>query len=60
MTTLGLLQYIGPSIQFVLGVWVFHEPFTPARFAGFALIWIALLVYTFDGWRVTRRIAAAA
>jgi chloramphenicol-sensitive protein RarD len=60
MTTLGLLQYIGPSIQFVLGVWVFHEPFTPARFAGFALIWIALLVYTFDGWRVTRRVAAAA
>lgn len=60
MTTLGLLQYIGPSIQFVLGVWVFHEPFTPARFAGFALIWIALLVYTLDGWRVTRRAAAAA
>jgi chloramphenicol-sensitive protein RarD len=60
MTTLGLLQYIGPSIQFVLGVWVFHEPFTPARFAGFALIWVALLVYTFDGWRVTRRVAAAA
>jgi len=57
MTTLGLLQYIGPSIQFVLGVWVFHEPFTPARFAGFALIWIALLVYSLDGWRVTRRAA---
>jgi len=60
MTTLGLLQYIGPSIQFVLGVWVFHEPFTPARFAGFALIWIALLVYSLDGWRVTRRAAAPA
>ena len=60
MTTLGLLQYIGPSIQFVLGVWVFHEPFTPARLAGFALIWIALLVYSADGWRVTRRAAAAA
>jgi chloramphenicol-sensitive protein RarD len=60
MTTLGLLQYIGPSIQFVLGVWVFHEPFTPARFAGFALIWLALIVYSADGWRVTRRAAAAA
>jgi len=60
MTTLGLLQYIGPSIQFVLGVWVFHEPFTPARLAGFALIWIALLIYSADGWRVTRRAAAAA
>jgi len=60
MTTLGLLQYIGPSIQFVLGVWVFHEPFTPARMAGFALIWLALIVYSADGWRVTRRAAAPA
>lgn len=60
MTTLGLLQYIGPSIQFVLGVWVFHEPFTPARMAGFALIWLALIVYSADGWRVTRSAAAAA
>ena len=60
MTTLGLLQYIGPSIQFVLGVWVFHEAFTPARLAGFALIWLALVVYSLDGWRVTRRAAAAA
>ena len=55
LTTLGLLQYIGPSIQFVLGLWVFHEPFTPARLAGFAMIWIALLVYTADGWAVGRR-----
>ncbi len=60
MTTLGLLQYIGPSIQFLLGVWVFREPFTPARMAGFALIWLALIVYSADGWRVTRRTAAPA
>jgi len=60
MTTLGLLQYIGPSIQFALGVWVFHEPFTRARMAGFALIWLALIVYSADGWRVTRRAAAPA
>ncbi|HKX39758.1 MAG TPA: EamA family transporter RarD [Burkholderiaceae bacterium] len=60
MTTLGLLQYIGPSIQFVLGVWVFQEPFTPGRLTGFALIWLALIVYSLDGWRVTRSAAAAA
>jgi chloramphenicol-sensitive protein RarD len=60
MTTLGLLQYIGPSIQFVLGVWVFHEPFTPARLAGFGLIWLALLVYSADGWAISRRVAAPA
>lgn len=60
MTTLGLMQYIGPSIQFVLGLWVFHEPFTTTRLAGFALIWFALAVYSVDGWRVARRSAAPA
>lgn len=60
MTTLGLLQYIGPTIQFVLGVWLFAEPFGGARLAGFALIWAALLVYSADGWRVARRSVAAA
>jgi len=60
MTTLGLLQYIGPSIQFVLGVWIFREPFTPARLIGFGLIWLALVVYSLDGWRVGRLASAAA
>jgi chloramphenicol-sensitive protein RarD len=60
MTTLGLLQYIGPSIQFVLGVWLFGEPFGGVRLVGFALIWTALLLYSADGWRVARRSAAAA
>ncbi|MCW5663274.1 MAG: EamA family transporter RarD [Piscinibacter sp.] len=58
MTTLGLLQYIGPSIQFVLGVWLFGEPFGGSRLAGFVLIWAALLLYSADGWRVARRAAA--
>lgn len=60
MTTLGLLQYIGPTIQFVLGVWLFGEPFGGHRLAGFALIWAALLIYSADGWRVARRTAPAA
>jgi chloramphenicol-sensitive protein RarD len=51
MSTLGLLQYLGPSLQLMLGVWLFHEPFTPARMVGFGLIWLALLVYSIDGWR---------
>lgn len=55
MTTLGLLQYIGPTLQLGLGVWIFGEPFDPARLLGFALIWAALLVYTVDGWRASRR-----
>ena len=58
MTTLGLLQYLGPTIQFGLGVWLFHEPFTAQRLVGFALIWGALLLYSVDGWRASRLAAA--
>lgn len=58
MTTLGLLQYIGPSIQFALGVWLFDEPFGGQRLVGFLLIWSALLVYSLDGLRLTRRVPA--
>ena len=60
MTTLGLLQYIGPSIQFALGVWLFNEPFGGQRLAGFGLIWAALLLYSADGWRSARRAVPAA
>lgn len=50
MATLGVLQYIGPTIQFALGVWLFHEPFAGPRLIGFALIWLALVIYTAEGW----------
>jgi len=51
LTTLGVFQYLSPTIQFLLGIWLFKEPFDSARFAGFALIWVALALYTSDGWR---------
>lgn len=60
MATLGIVQYLGPSIQFVIGVWVFDEPFSAARFTGFAFIWLALVIYTLDGWQVSRRFGRAA
>jgi chloramphenicol-sensitive protein RarD len=50
LATLGILQYISPTLQFALGVWVFHEPFQMARLAGFVLIWAALAVYSVEGW----------
>lgn len=51
-STIGVLQYIGPSLQLACGVLVFGEPFDLARASGFALIWAALLVYAGDGlWR---------
>lgn len=55
LSTMGILQYISPSLQFALGVWVFHEAFAPARLVGFALIWTALAVYSLEGWRFSRR-----
>ncbi|MFZ2857746.1 EamA family transporter RarD [Acidovorax sp.] len=54
LATMGILQYISPSLQFALGVWLFHEAFDPARLAGFALIWAALVVYTLEGWHARR------
>jgi chloramphenicol-sensitive protein RarD len=47
-----MLQYIGPSLQLLLGVWLYREPFGGARLAGFALIWAALALYSAEGlWR---------
>ncbi|MEK8048026.1 EamA family transporter RarD [Ideonella margarita] len=57
--TLGLLQYLGPSLQFALGVWVFHEPLHHNRLAGFALIWMALLIYSGETlWRLRQNNAS--
>ncbi len=59
-TTLGLLQYIAPTVQFAIGVWVYHEPVTPERAAAFALIWCGLAVYTADNVWNQRRVTAPA
>lgn len=59
LTALGILQYIAPVLQFGLGVVVFREPMPPARLAGFALVWLALLVFTTDAIRRTRVRTAA-
>jgi chloramphenicol-sensitive protein RarD len=52
LSTVGLVQYIGPTLQFLLGVLVFKEAFTIERGIGFLFIWTALAVYAADGlWR---------
>jgi chloramphenicol-sensitive protein RarD len=55
MTTLGLLNYLTPVIQFLLGTAVFHEHMSPVRWAGFALVWLALAVFTTDSLTNHRR-----
>ncbi|GAA1736442.1 EamA family transporter RarD [Luedemannella helvata] len=51
LSTIGLLQYLAPILQFGIGVLIFKEPMPPARLAGFALVWLALIVFTWDGIR---------
>ncbi|WP_326561427.1 EamA family transporter RarD [Micromonospora sp. NBC_01796] len=60
LTSLGVLQYTAPILQLGLGVLVFHEPMPPARLAGFALVWLALIVFTVDAVRNARRPARSA
>jgi chloramphenicol-sensitive protein RarD len=55
LTTLGLLQYLAPSLQLLIGVLVFGEPFGRDRALAFALIWTALALYWLEGvWRARR------
>lgn len=48
LATLGMVQYVSPTLQLLLGVWVFHEPFDSRRLLGFVLIWSALLLVSAD------------
>ncbi len=56
LSTLGILQYLAPTIQFLLGIFLYNEPFTMQRFVGFSLIWLALLVYSMEGVRNGRKL----
>lgn len=58
LSILGLLQYLSPTLQFLLGVWLFKEAFTADRLVGFALIWAALALFAGEG--LLRRQAAPA
>jgi chloramphenicol-sensitive protein RarD len=60
LVTLGVLQYLAPTIQFVLGTAVRHEPVTPATLAGFLLVWAALIAFTWDLLGERRRTSRAA
>jgi chloramphenicol-sensitive protein RarD len=49
LSTLGILQYIAPTMQFLIGVIIYGEPFTRSRLIGFSIIWAALLIYSLEG-----------
>lgn len=55
MTTIGLLQYFAPVLQFLVALLVFREAMTVERWIGFGVVWLALLLLTVDMLRTTRR-----
>ncbi|MFJ3235233.1 EamA family transporter RarD [Streptomyces sp. NPDC086787] len=59
LSTLGLLQYLAPVFQFLLGILYFHEAMPPERWAGFTLVWVALALLTWDALRTARRASRA-
>lgn len=59
LTTLGVLQYIAPTLQFSIGVFLYHEPFDRARLLGFCVVWLALIIYWFEGyWQRRKKLQA--
>ncbi|MBI5923564.1 MAG: EamA family transporter RarD [Betaproteobacteria bacterium] len=50
LALVGLLQYIGPTLQFLIGVLIYDEPFTSDKFIGFGLVWVALLIFAFESF----------
>ena len=59
LSMMGMLQYINPTIQFLLGVLLYKEPFSRGQLVGFGLVWAALFVFGIDTWAVNRRDAPA-
>lgn len=55
LSTMGLLQYLAPLFQFLIGVAYFHEAMPAERWAGFGLVWVALTLLTWDGLRNAHR-----
>jgi len=54
LSVIGILQYIGPTLQFLLGVFVYEEPFSHSQLIGFSIVWAALAIYAGDSLRARR------
>jgi len=59
LSMLGFMQYIAPTLQFLLGVFAYHEAFPLERLVGFSSIWTALLVYSFEGVMFNRKLKSS-
>ncbi|HGG04411.1 MAG TPA: EamA family transporter RarD, partial [Aliiroseovarius sp.] len=59
LSTIGIMQYIAPTMIFLIAVFLFDEPFTPARMIAFPMIWTALVIYSVSMFRSRRRVRLA-
>jgi chloramphenicol-sensitive protein RarD len=57
LTMMGLLQYVAPTIQFMLGVFLYKEPFDHAHLIGFGLVWIALVIFWIENYLAHRLVS---
>ena len=57
-TTIGILQYLSPTMHVFIAIYLYNEPFDQSRLIAFGLIWLGLLIYSVDGYRGRRRPAA--
>jgi len=55
LSMVGVLQYITPTMQFILGVLVYHEPFNQSHLIGFCIVWLALIIFWGEGFLASRR-----
>ena len=55
LSVVGLLQYIGPTLQFLVGVWILREPFAASQLVGFCFIWAGLVVFAIAGLRAATK-----
>ena len=54
LTMIGILQYIAPTLQFLIGVFLYHEPFDQSRLIGFSLVWLALIIFWVENYFANR------
>jgi chloramphenicol-sensitive protein RarD len=54
LTMIGILQYIAPTLQFLIGVFLYHEPLDPPRLIGFGLVWLALVIFWLENYLAHR------
>jgi chloramphenicol-sensitive protein RarD len=55
LTVIGMLQYLGPVLQFMIGLLIVGEAMPASRWVGFTLVWVALVILTIEGLRAAQR-----